>query len=171
MAFSSLAQRIRLDAAHAAVIGKINAQMVRRGEADNFQCRAGADRDAHRKHARPHGDFAGAVLDKCAPRDFRATGDPGEDFRESVPKVDKWRKDRELVRQHVQASSRGRTRCSSGGQPGLSVSYLPVSELASPPPKPSSPPSCKTKPICSKFLCRPLYQSSQRFPSKIAYGL
>ena len=46
--------------------------MVRRGEADDFQSRTGAEGNTHRQHARAHSDFAGAVLDGCALRELSA---------------------------------------------------------------------------------------------------
>ena len=48
------------------VIVQINAQMVRRREADDFQSRRGGS--DYRQHACADSDFAGAVLNECALR-------------------------------------------------------------------------------------------------------
>src|SRR5436190_19686559 len=41
------------------------------------------------------------MLNERLLRDRRASRHPGEDFRKSIPEVIEWRKDRELVGQHV----------------------------------------------------------------------
>src|SRR5713226_5859249 len=67
--------------------------MIRRGEADDFQSRTGGERNAHRQHARADGDFAGAVLDERALRNWSATRNPGKDLGQRIPEVSERRKD------------------------------------------------------------------------------
>ena len=72
--------------------------MVGCSEADDFDSRTGAKGNTDRQHASADRGFAGAVLDERALRDFRATQDPREDFRECVPEVTQRRKNGKLVR-------------------------------------------------------------------------
>ena len=54
--------------------------MIRRREADDFQSRTGGERNSHRQDARADGDFAGAVLDERALRNWSAARNPGKDL-------------------------------------------------------------------------------------------
>ena len=71
--------------------------MIRRGEADDFQNRTGAERNPHWQHTRANGDFANAVLDERALRNCGAARNPGKDLGQGIPEITKRRKHGELV--------------------------------------------------------------------------
>jgi hypothetical protein len=71
--------------------------MIRRGEADDFQSRTGWERNRHRQDAGADGDFASAVLDERALRNWSAARNPGKDLRQRIPEITERRKHGELV--------------------------------------------------------------------------
>lgn len=91
IAFKGLPERIRLNTPHAAVICKIDAEIIGGRETDDFESGARPHRNADWQHPSADGDFTRAVLDDGSVRRFRGTRQPGEYFRQGVPEVvERW---------------------------------------------------------------------------------